>query len=428
MRFGGNSLGMLQRHAKIALFDFCKQNLPPSFHHKILFFSASLVFSDTVVKITNEDGHVFGEMCESMWDARKNISLLKYEEKYKALKCKYPSTRTWDAAFQEFINLYMNENIVFVHVVFSLKEDAIDNNLACVVPVFRDCSDVYALHPWLGAHMEHGRTWMQSSQSVIKPAPTFSQTHGTHLLKNFEDRKEIMTAGCKLIEPFCTVRRQRELGGGGREMIQHQNMYTYLSMLYGLHVDIGISHDCLSRSLLPVGLVSNLLYRCCSLVGPNRIWDWSTKSIFMQALSLVVSELDLGHESYRRDELGEDIGWRQVHGAHSQLSTSTPLCGSGDCEDRAQFLAQVCNTARIEYKNILGQVSAKEQEYGKMIANIFGMVGRQATIMYIARGIYYQASTKTEENHTFCVSMHTENKDYTRLCIVESVLPTIICR
>ena len=421
-------MAMSRLCTKVALFDFDKQLLPPLFRHVDIFFSASLIFSDTVVNIVNENGRVFGEMHESMWNARGNISPDVYLEKYKTLKKKHSSMSTWDLAFQDFVNLYMNKNIVFVHVVFSLQQDAIDNNLACVVPVVQNNSVACAQHPWLGAHMENGRSWMHSNKSVVRPTPN-SRLDFVRLLDNFENRGIIMTAGCKLIEPFCTVRRrQRELRPDAREMIQHQNMYTFLSMLYGLHVNIGISHDCLSSSLLPIDLVTNILYRCCSWVGKNHKWDWSTKSIFLQALSLAVSELDLGHNSYRKDQLGEDIGWHQVHGAHSELTISTPLCGSGDCEDRAQFLIQVYNTVREKYRHILQMVPAEAQEYSQMIIDVFGSIGRQETRLYIARGIYYQSSTKVEENHTFCVSMHTENENHTRLCIVESVLPTIICR
>jgi hypothetical protein len=240
---------------------------------------------------------------------------------------------------ENFFNLYHGNtdgfhDVCFAEVTFSIGDGKKwKNNFACIVPLTTDHNgSCQASTPFHGTLWEMDSTdklsyFLSTSQNKIIQDPIFQA------LKDSFDKRTIMQKGFDLLQPFIST-SERDAAGkltipdSKKFLIQQQDMYTYVSKIYGMYITIGSSQVCMVEQKLPFDIVDSVLKKALNYMGsrPHTSNDdaggFVSKipadcigviDIFLSIICYCVMEYDLGVFEYRSDILGEDIGSRFKH-------------------------------------------------------------------------------------------------------------------
>jgi len=222
-------------------------------------------------------------------------------------------------------------DICFAEVSFCIgDEKKWKNNFACIVPLKTDHNGgCTAYTPF------HGTLWeMDSDQKksyfLLTDENEIIEDAVFHTLKTSFDRRTIMEKGFDLLQPYISTSERDAIGrttdsANKKFLIQQQDMYTYISKLYGMYITIGMSQACMTEQKLPFDMIDCVLKKALNYMG-SRPYNSGSESdefvskipadsigvidIFLSIICYCVMEYDLGVFEYRGDILGEDIGSR----------------------------------------------------------------------------------------------------------------------
>jgi len=224
-------------------------------------------------------------------------------------------------------------DVCFAEVTFSIGEGKKwKNNFACIVPLKTDhrggCRAYTPFHGtlWEMDSDDKKSYFLSTAKNEIIEDPIF------HELKNSFDKRRIMKKGFELLQPYISTSERDApcappLRGGEEPqfLIQQQDMYTYISKLYGMYITIGLSQVCMTEQKLPFDMVDCVLKKALNYMGSrpcnseSEDGEFASKipadsvgviDIFLSIICYCVMEYDLGVFEYRGDILGEDIGTR----------------------------------------------------------------------------------------------------------------------
>ena len=235
-----------------------------------------------------------------------------------------------------FFDLYHNNtngihDICFAEVTFCIGEEKKwKNNFACIVPLKTDynggCTAYTPFHGtlWEMDSEEKKSYFLSTAENKIIEDPLF------HELKKSFDKRTIMQKGFDILQPYVSTSERDAIGqttnsDNKRFLIQQQDMYTYISKLYGMYITIGMSQVSMTEQKLPFDMIDCVLKKALNYMG-SRPHDSKSESdefvskipadsigvidIFLSIICYCVMEYDLGVFEYRSDTLGEDIGTR----------------------------------------------------------------------------------------------------------------------
>jgi len=125
-----------------------------------------------------------------------------------------------------------------------------------------------------------------------------------------------MKDGFSVLQPFG-VARDRDLNCEEECLISKSDIYTYVSDIYTMHTNIGLSHVCMSNQELPFSLVDHVV--CHALVHMTNNLEMDgvqvlassdnpcTVDIFLTMICFTMHSYNLGYFMYLNDILGEDF-------------------------------------------------------------------------------------------------------------------------
>ena len=222
-------------------------------------------------------------------------------------------------------------DICFAEVSFCIgDEKKWKNNFACIVPLKTDynggCTAYTPFHGtlWEMDSDEKKSYFLSTAEDKIIEDPIF------HALKTSFDKRTIMQKGFDLLQPYISTSERDTIGHSTNSdnkqfLIQQQDMYTYISKLYGMYITIGMSQVCMTEQKLPFDMIDCVLKKALNYMGSrphnsgNESDEFVSKipadsigviDIFLSIICYCVMEYDLGVFEYRSDILGEDIGSR----------------------------------------------------------------------------------------------------------------------
>jgi len=222
-------------------------------------------------------------------------------------------------------------DICFAEVTFCIGEEKKwKNNFACIVPLKTDhnggCTAYTPFHGtlWEMDNDERKSYFLSTADNKIIKDPI------SQALKHSFDKRTIMQKGFDLLQPYISTSERDMIGKTTNSekkqfLIQKQDMYTYISKLYGMYMTIGKSQVCMTEQKLPFEMVDCVLKKALNYMGSrphnsrNDSDEFVSKipadsigviDIFLSIICYCVMEYDLGIFEYRGDILGEDISSR----------------------------------------------------------------------------------------------------------------------
>lgn len=221
----------------------------------------------------------------------------------------------------EFLNLYRQNtdgvhDVCFAEVCMAFSDHtSFNNNFVCIVPIVRDKNQICrALPPF------HGALWEMTPDEletffIKKNCDTVSTSAIRVLSKTFDDRT-VMKDGFSVLHPFA-VARDRDLNPHQECLIAKSDIYTYVSDIYAMYTNIGLSHVCMSDQKLPFTLVDHVVCHALVHMTNNSEMDGvhvlassdnpCIVDIFLTMICFTMHSYDLGYFMYRNDVLGEDF-------------------------------------------------------------------------------------------------------------------------
>jgi len=254
-----------------------------------------------------------------------------------------PKLREEKKLWVDFLKMYRLHtdgihDVCFAEVCMAFSDQkSFNNNFVCIVPIVRDKDQTCrALPPF------HGALWEMTPEELTtffikKNCDAVPDAAIRVLAKTFDDRT-VMKDGFSVLQPFG-VARDRDLNRGEECLITKCDIYTYVSDIYAMYTNIGLSHVCMSNQELPFSLVDHVVCHALVHMTNNSEMDGvqvlasssnpCIVDIFLTMLCFTMHSYDLGHFMYRNDVLGEDFRSRFLNDGKVDpvpISCAPPQC------------------------------------------------------------------------------------------------------
>ena len=164
-------------------------------------------------------------------------------------------------------------SICFAEVTLCIGEEKKwKNNFACIVPLKTDynggCTAYTPFHGtlWEMDSDEKKSYFLSTAENKIVEDPIF------RALRNSSDKQTIMQKGFDLLQPYISTSERDAIGQTTNSdkkqfLIQQQDMYTYISKLYGMYITISMSQVCMTEQKLPFDMIDCVLKKALNYMG-----------------------------------------------------------------------------------------------------------------------------------------------------------------
>jgi len=221
----------------------------------------------------------------------------------------------------EFLDLYRRNtdgihDVCFAEVCMAFSDQkSYNNNFVCMIPIMRDKHQkITALTPF------HGSLWEMTPNELksyfVEKKCNSVPNSVICVMKQTFDNRTVMKDGFNVLEPF-SVSRERDLTSSEDSLISKSDLYTYVSDIYAMYTNIGLSHVCMSDQELPFALVDHVVCRALVYMMHNTEMDGfqvlasadntHIVDIFLTMICYAMHSYNLGYFMYRSDLLGEDF-------------------------------------------------------------------------------------------------------------------------